>query len=117
MTLPGKYGAIEFQDVLVDFIAQINHPGASAAALKALAADTLIPFRSVPVFHKIKFTSKATSEVIDAVHVRLEQKDAHGRLIPSRFDTVVIQGSSQGRVHGNDGKSPFRLITVYSYSL
>ncbi|KAN0136686.1 hypothetical protein V8E53_005456 [Lactarius tabidus] len=63
--IAGKYGAIEFHNVLADFIARINHPGASAAALKALAADTLIPFWSVPVFHKIKFMSKSTSKVID----------------------------------------------------
>ena len=112
--IAGKYGAIDFQDALADFIARINHPGASAAALKALAADTLIPFWSVPVFHKVKFTSKSTCEVIDAIHVRPEQKDTHGRFIPSRFDAVVIQGSSQGRVHGNDGKSPFKSITGIS---
>ena len=49
--LAAKYGAINFQDNLADFIARTNYPGASAAALRTRAADTLIPFQSVPVFH------------------------------------------------------------------
>jgi hypothetical protein len=39
--LAQKYGAIDFQDTLADFIAQTNHPTASGATLSRLAADTL----------------------------------------------------------------------------
>lgn len=102
--LARRYGAVDFQDVLADFIAQINYPDTSAAAQRTRAADTLIPFRGVPVFHKIKFTSNLTSDIIDAVHVRPEQRDKHGRIVPSRFDTVIIQGSAPGRMCGNDGE-------------
>ena len=49
--LAAKYGAINFQDDLADFMAQTNYPGASAAVLCTRAADTLIPFQLVPVFH------------------------------------------------------------------
>jgi Plavaka transposase len=55
--LAEKYGAIDFQDTLADFIAQFNHPGASAMALHTQAANTLLPFHTVSVFHKIKFSS------------------------------------------------------------
>ncbi|KAH9170412.1 hypothetical protein EDB89DRAFT_1853464 [Lactarius sanguifluus] len=101
--LSEKHGAIDFQDALADFIARVNHPEASAAALRTLAADTLIPFRSVPVFYRIKFTSNSTSTVIDAVHVRPEQRDTHGRSVPSRFDTVIVHHRHQpgGRAQGN----------------
>jgi hypothetical protein len=85
--LAHKYGAIDFQDALADFIAQTNHPTTSGAALAALAANTLIPFRSVPVHHKIKFANSAGSEIIDTIQIRPEQKDKRGRPIPSRFDT------------------------------
>ncbi|KAH9033542.1 hypothetical protein EDB85DRAFT_1890215 [Lactarius pseudohatsudake] len=88
--LSRKHGAIDFQDALADFVAQVNHPEASAAALRTLAADTLLPFRSVPVFYRIKFTSNSTSTVIDAVHVQPEQRDTHGRSVPSQFDTVIV---------------------------
>ena len=94
--LADKYRALDFQDALADFITRINHPLALATTLKALAQDTLLPFRSVPVFHKIKFLSIRGSDVIDCVHVRPEQRDAHGRLIPARFDTVLVRGGPQG---------------------
>ncbi|KAH9015234.1 hypothetical protein EDB85DRAFT_2076369 [Lactarius pseudohatsudake] len=96
--LSREHGAVDFQDALADFIAQTNHPEASAAALRTLAADTLIPFRCVPVFYRIKYTSSGTSTVIDAVHVRPEQRDTHGRPIPSRFDTVIVRGHHRGRL-------------------
>ena len=94
--LANKYWVFAFQDALADFIAQINHPEASVTALRALAEDILLPFRSVPVFHKIKFVSTRDSDIIDTVHVRPEQRDTRGRLIPARFDTVFVCGSQQG---------------------
>ena len=102
-----KYGAIDFQDVLAEFIARTNHPSTLAAALSGLAADTLIPFRSVPVYHKIKFTSSTSDQanIVDIVHVWLELKDAHGCPIPSRFDTVIVHGRrSHAGVHRNNGQ-------------
>ncbi|KAH8979694.1 hypothetical protein EDB83DRAFT_2242602 [Lactarius deliciosus] len=92
--LADKYGAFDFQDALADFIAQLNHPQASATALRALAEDTLLPFRHVPVFHKIKFVSTPDRDIIDVVHVRPDQKDTRRRTIPSRFDTVICKGPS-----------------------
>ncbi len=105
--LAENYGAVEFQDALADYIAQANHPGASAVILHAWASDTLIPFRSVPVFHRIKFTSTSNSddsEIMDSVVTQLEQKDAHGHIIPLRFDTVLVRGTHHDAVHGNNGK-------------
>jgi len=40
----GKYGAVNFIDVLADFIAGINNPGASMQELLWQSKDTLIPF-------------------------------------------------------------------------
>ena len=94
--LAQRYGAIDFQDTLADFIAQFNNPTASAASLSTLAADTLIPFRSVPVHHRIKFTDLDQTEIIDSIQVRPEQKDARGHLVPSRFDTVLVRSKSEG---------------------
>ncbi|KAH9025374.1 hypothetical protein EDB85DRAFT_2149809 [Lactarius pseudohatsudake] len=108
-----EHGAVDFQDALADFIAQTNHPEASAAALRTLAADTLIPFRCVPVFYRIKYTSSGTSTVIDAVHVRPEQRDTHGRPIPSRFDTVIVRGHHRGRARGNNGLQIAQVRVVF----
>jgi hypothetical protein len=108
--LANKYNAVDFQDALADFVAGINHPQASATALLALAEDTLLPFRTVPVFHKIKFVSTDTSDVIDTVHVRPDQRDKRGRLIPPRFDTVLVRGGPQVGAHGRKGK--FKLLVL-----
>jgi hypothetical protein len=101
-----NYGALDFQDAIADFIARINHPQASTMALKDLAEDVLLPFRTVPVFHKIKFTSLRDSDIIDTVHVRPELRDTRGRPIPSRFDTVIVRHGSGPRVgvHRNKGQ-------------
>jgi hypothetical protein len=99
--LAHKYGAIDFQDALADFIAQTNHPTTSGAALAALAANMLIPFRSVPVHHKIKFANSAGSEIIDTIQIQPEQKDKRGHPIPSQFDTVLVRGKAQDAgLHG-----------------
>ena len=104
--LAESYGAIEFQDALADYIAQTNHPDLSATALRARAANTLIPFRSVPVYHRIKFQLKGHPEVVDSIVVRPEQTDPCGRRIPPRFDTALIRHSSgsQDSMHGYNGK-------------
>lgn len=114
--ISAKYGAVDFQDCLADFIAQVNYPGASAAVLRARSADTLLPFRSVPVFHRIKFTSSVSgdSETNDAVIVRPEHVDTHGRAVPSRFDTVIVRGQN-AVIHGNNGE--FRSLRIAQHHL
>ncbi|KAF8262258.1 hypothetical protein EI94DRAFT_1704907 [Lactarius quietus] len=79
----------------------------SGAALSQLAADTLIPFCSVPVHHKIKFTN-SDNTIVDSIQIRLEQKDAHGRSIPSRFDTVLVRGKNDS-VHGINVRVVFEI--------
>ncbi|KAH8985321.1 hypothetical protein EDB86DRAFT_2764969, partial [Lactarius hatsudake] len=44
------YGTVDFQDALADFIALVNYPSASAAALHSQAADTLLPHQENPCF-------------------------------------------------------------------
>lgn len=105
--LDRKHGAHYFQDALADFIAHINYPGASGSALRKKAEDTLIPFRAVPTFHRIKFTARNNYdklEVVDSVHVQLEHADCHGRITPSRFDTVLVCNGRSG-TQGNKGES------------
>lgn len=105
--LARNYGAVDFQDALADFLAYVNHPGVSASTLRQRAEDTLIPFRSVPVFHNIKFTKRGDSgesEISDSAHARPEAVDLHKQIIPARFDTVIVhQDSLRGQV--NKGRS------------
>jgi Plavaka transposase len=99
-----NYGAVDFQDVLGDFLAHLREPNVSGRALRNRGENTLIPFQYVPVFHKIKFTDREGT-IIDSVHIRPEQLDTHGRIIPARFDTVLIRtGQQPGNTRGNQGR-------------
>lgn len=94
--LAADYGTFHFQDALGDFIAQVNNPGAAASTLHICSCDTLIPFSHVPVYHHFKFTNCGDSdkmEIVDAVHVWPKLTDSCGRIIPPRFDTVVVQST------------------------
>jgi hypothetical protein len=90
--LAADYGAFHFQDALGDFIAQVNNPGAAASTLHNHSRNTLIPFSHVPVFHHFKFTENGNdeSQIVDAMHARPEQRDSCGRIIPLRFDTIIV---------------------------
>jgi len=103
-----EYGAVTILDTLADFITQINNPGASTSVLQARSRNTVIPFSSVHVFHKIKFTcssaSSKSSEIVDTIHVRAEKKNSNGRTIPSRFDTVLVRGTDLNSIHGVNGE-------------
>jgi hypothetical protein len=103
--LAEDYGALDFQDALADFIAQANNPGASGAALRHRAHDTHIPFSGVPVYHNMKFTNGSESDIVDVVHVRPEQNDSRGRIIPGRFDTALV--------NGNKGNVSFTNVLLY----
>ncbi|KAI9434940.1 hypothetical protein H4582DRAFT_2112453 [Lactarius indigo] len=96
------YGAIDFQDALADFIALINYPSASAAALRSQAADTLLPF----------WENSEDFEIVDSVVIQPEQKDAHGRTVPERFDTMLVCGR-QDIMHGNNGHRIGQVQVVF----
>jgi Plavaka transposase len=107
-----NYGAVDFQDILGDFLAHLREPHLSGRALRNRGENTLIPFRHVPVFHKIKFRD-IEGTIIDSVHIRPEQVDRHGRTIPARFDTVLVRsGQHPVDTHGIQGK--FESVVIES---
>lgn len=108
--LAWNYGAIDFQDELADFLARLNNPGVSAYTMRQRGADTLIPFRTIPVFHIIKFTKGGPSgEISDSAHAQPRKGN-----IPARFDTVIVhQDSPQDR--GNKGT--YRLYSKLGMEL
>ncbi|KAH8994678.1 hypothetical protein EDB86DRAFT_3064651 [Lactarius hatsudake] len=97
-----RYGAADFQDAIADFIVQHNDPGLSAAAAWRRADNTLIPFRRVSVFHKVKFANHNHSDprtTVDVLHIRPEARNCHGNAItPGRFDTALVKHGSRFRV-------------------
>ncbi|KAI9430721.1 hypothetical protein H4582DRAFT_2063461 [Lactarius indigo] len=88
-----RYGAIDFQDALGDFIVQHNYPELSTSAARRRANNTLIPFRKVSVFHRVKFTNwdDTDQKTVDVLHIRREACNQYGDTIPGRFDTVLVK--------------------------
>ncbi|KAF8262114.1 hypothetical protein EI94DRAFT_1886708 [Lactarius quietus] len=99
-----KYGATDFQDTLVDFIAQTNHPTTSGAALSQLAADTLIPFHSVPVDVK---TTKLTNHSI-AGTVFIDDSHINKRM---SITSVITMGIKPGPLDTVPTSSPGSYTT------
>ena len=113
-TLAVDYGAVDFQDELADFLSRLNNPTVSTSTMRKRANNTLIPFRSVPVFHNIKFTRTGVlgiSDICDTVHVRPEGAYSPRLIIPARFDTVIVRQDSL-RGQGNQCKSPLYQNTT-----
>ncbi|KAG1747466.1 hypothetical protein EDB19DRAFT_1894049 [Suillus lakei] len=102
--LISDYSATYFHEALTRYVAQQNHLDEllSHRRLKDLAANVLLPFHSVAVYHKIKWLSVDSQGhgdplvTVDSVHVKprctgtRQQNDA----LPARFDTALINDST-----------------------
>ncbi|KAF8207660.1 hypothetical protein K438DRAFT_1575238, partial [Mycena galopus ATCC 62051] len=112
--LEAAYGAKLFRDALAQFIARLAHPTLPSSQIEAAAHSLHLPFNSVPVYHRIKFTTpdpsiigKCANSIIDSVHAQPARKHGNGLAVPGRFDTVLIN-TGAGQLIGTEGK-PFRL--------
>jgi hypothetical protein len=112
--LEAAYGAKIFRDALAQFIVRLSHPTLPFPQLEAAARSLHLPFNSVPVYHRIKFTTpdpyitgKHANSIIDSVHVQPARKHGNGLAVPGRFDTVLINIGG-GQLIGKEGKC-FRL--------
>ncbi|KAG1839152.1 hypothetical protein F4604DRAFT_1599775 [Suillus subluteus] len=93
------YGATYFRDALARYIARHNSPDNNQPlqghALDDLASDVHFPFRTLPVFHKIKWLSSDTRGhgeapvTVDSVHAK-PQQHVGSRLVVRRSDTVLV---------------------------
>jgi hypothetical protein len=94
-----RYGAIDFQDALADFIVRHNYPELSTGVARRRADNTLLPFRRVSVFHKVKFTDRRDDpdpKTVDVLHIRPEARNhRRGNTIPGRFDTALVKNGSR----------------------
>ncbi|KAG6808332.1 hypothetical protein H0H92_004461, partial [Tricholoma furcatifolium] len=107
-TLVQAYGAAYFRDALARYIAEYRHPNLNLtrAQVERDAAQITLPIRALPVFQNIKFTTPdyitGETRIVDSAHVRPKKSDTRGNIIPSRFDTVLVNlgtGEALG-VHG-----------------
>ena len=93
-----KYSATQFIPALSHFIAQYQHPEYSKAQVKAASTSIHIPFSKISVFHCLKFVSydiyslnPLDEIVVNSIHTDPVHFDKYKKVVPGRFDTVVVQ--------------------------
>ncbi|KAG1884424.1 hypothetical protein F4604DRAFT_1878757 [Suillus subluteus] len=117
------YGAIYFREALARYIAQQNHINEtlSRRRLEDLAANIVLPFRSVAVHHKIKWVSIDARGhgdpcvTVDSVHAKPGRTRTHQRndTVPARFDTALINDGTGDSV-GIKGYRVGQIRTIFS---
>ena len=98
--LEQDYGATHFRNALRRFIALLNNPRLTTGQLEQSIWNIHFPFRKLPVWHKIKFTrpdpATNVTSTADSIHTRPAKVDSHGRPVPGRFDTALINDGTGG---------------------
>ena len=93
-TLCNSYGATYIRDALARFIVATNHPDWTPRQVENASLDTFLPFQKLPVYHKIKFSSRlhGKTSVVDTIHAHpVQRKFRHRkRSVAARFDTALV---------------------------
>ncbi|KAG1832887.1 hypothetical protein DFJ58DRAFT_719474 [Suillus subalutaceus] len=121
--LISDYGAIYFREALARYIAQQNHLNEtlSRRRLEDLAANVVLPFRSVAVHHKIKWVSvdaqghRDPCVTVDSVHAKPGRAGSSQRddAVPARFDTALVNDGTGDSV-GVKGYRVGQIRTIFS---
>ncbi|KAJ3738205.1 hypothetical protein EV360DRAFT_58335, partial [Lentinula raphanica] len=91
---PAGYGAVDFQLALKRFIVQFRHPDLPKNRVDEYAAFVVLPFRSLPVWHKVKFVNEELfgKTTLDSISAHPRQFDSHGQMTQtSHFGTALIR--------------------------
>ncbi|KAJ6580141.1 hypothetical protein DFH09DRAFT_912800 [Mycena vulgaris] len=119
--LVSDYGAEFFRDALTRFIIHFNNPTLSAAQVETQSASIALPFNTVPVFHKIKYTTEdpytaggPIDSVVDAIHVQPGKQLQNGKELLGRFDTALVNDGT-GQMAGIEGYRVAQIRVVFSF--
>ena len=115
--LVNDYGATFFTDALARYLVTFSHPNLPLHEVEQHARYFAIPFQTVPVFHKIKYTSRdpysknPIEVVVDSIHAQPRAKRKKGDIQPARFDTALINDGTGDEI-GLNGMS-FIALAVF----
>ncbi len=96
------YGATWIRDALARYIVGYQNPSLTPDEVEQEALTISYRFATLPVFHKLKFVLEDAQQLgimeatHDAAHARPARRDRHGRHVPARFDTVLINDGTGG---------------------
>ncbi|KAJ6557130.1 hypothetical protein B0H10DRAFT_2370751 [Mycena sp. CBHHK59/15] len=113
--LAQEHGATFFRDAIARYVVSANNPGFRARDVESHSANLAMPFHTVPVYHKIRYTTDSLPDIIiDSVHVKPASKNNRGKEIPSRFDTVLVNDGN-GTDTGVDGYRVGQVRVIFSF--
>ena len=99
-TIESEYGAKHFRAALRRYVILSNSPHLTTAQVERSLWDVHFPFRHLPVWHRIKFLRTeiytGRTHTVDSIHAYPQKSDVHGRPIPGRFDTALINDGTGG---------------------
>ncbi|KAJ6605728.1 hypothetical protein B0H10DRAFT_2311298 [Mycena sp. CBHHK59/15] len=114
------YGATFFQDALARYVIHLNYPQLSRPQIEARSQATALSFNTIPVFHRIKFTTQdpytarePEDLVVDSIHVQPTKLLKNGEQLPARFDTALVNEGAGGMT-GVDGYRVAQVRVIFS---
>ena len=114
-----KYGARFFREALRRYIILTRHSGPqlTRSQLERQILYVNIPFTTVPVYHRLKFTTPGDTTLakrvtLDSIHVRPERRTKKGSTIPARFDTVLLNVGSGGETGVQGAFNKFSTFSI-----
>ncbi|KAJ3998021.1 hypothetical protein F5050DRAFT_1798690 [Lentinula boryana] len=93
------YHAIHFQHALKRFLVQYRDPSVPLNQVDDYARFVVLPFRSLPIWHKVKFINLGLygKKTLDSISVHPRHINGDGEVIrPSRFDTALLKVKDEG---------------------
>ncbi|KAJ3990986.1 hypothetical protein F5050DRAFT_1802251 [Lentinula boryana] len=93
------YHAIHFQHALKRFLVQYHDPSVPLNQVDDYARFVVLPFRSLPIWHKVKFINLGLygKKTLDSISVHPRHINGDGEVIrPSRFDTALLKVKDEG---------------------
>ncbi|KAJ7096864.1 hypothetical protein C8R44DRAFT_643819 [Mycena epipterygia] len=113
-TLARDYGAEFFRDAIARYVISINNPDFSARQIETYSANLAMPFRTLPVYHKIKYVTEYLPDTtIDSVYAKPVSKNKRGKDVAARFDTALINDGS-GKDTGVDGYRVGQVRVIFA---
>ncbi|KAI1786574.1 hypothetical protein LXA43DRAFT_975694 [Ganoderma leucocontextum] len=113
------YGAPFFRDALARFLVKHRDPTlVETRDIEREANKMVFRFASVPAYHRLKFVLEDAQQLgimdvtRDAAHARPARKDRRGKVVPARFDTVLVNEGTGGPM-GVSGYRVGRLRLIF----
>ncbi|THU78905.1 hypothetical protein K435DRAFT_699108 [Dendrothele bispora CBS 962.96] len=111
------YGATQFTIALKRFITQFNQPDLSPAQIDDWAHFVVLPFRTLPVWHKIKFVNEELygNETLDSVSAHPRRVSSDGKVVKcSQFDAALIKVRGEANSSDLDDMRIGRIRVIFS---